>query len=161
MSTLQQRFINSIYNWKADDIRQELKSLRLSSTGSKQQLVERLQNHYQTNDPDLQPPTTPASSDGAAPTPALDHLPNQNSDLMNSDGDDGDGNQANRPITGTPAGSALERGDNFSASTTQTSTTVTGDQLQTDVSTSTTQQPAISAGQIMHANNFPQMCCKT
>ena len=155
MSTLQQRFINSIYNWKADDIRQELKSLRLSSTGSKQQLVERLQNHYQTNDPDLQPPTTPASSDGAAPTPASDHLPNQNSDLMNSDGDDGDGNQANQPITGTPAGSAQERGDNFSASTTQTSTTVTGDQLQTDVSTSTTQQPAISAGQIMHANNFP------
>ena len=110
MSTLQQRFINSIYNWKADDIRQELKSLRLSSTDSKQQLVERLQNHYQNNDPDLQPSTTTASSDGALPTPASDHLPNQNSDLMNSDGDDGDGNQANQPNTGTPAGSAQEIG---------------------------------------------------
>ena len=77
---------------------------------------------------------------------------------MNSDGD---GNQANRPITGTPARSIQERGDNFPVSTTQTSTTVTGDQLQTDVSTSTTQQPAISAGQSCMLIISPQMCRKT
>ena len=46
-----------------------------------------------------------------------------------------------------PARSTEKKGDNFPASTIQTSTAISGAQLQIDVST--TQQPAISAGQSM------------
>ena len=85
--------------WSADYIRQGLKSSRLYSIYSKQQLVELLQSYYRTNDADLQQTTTPASSDGVAPMPASDYLTYQHDELKHKCRDNWDGNQTNQQMT--------------------------------------------------------------
>ena len=148
MSALRQQFINSIYDRRADYIRPGLISLRSCSIDSKQQLVERLYIvATKTMILIYNDQTTPASSDGVAPMPASHYLPNQEDVLMDTFGDNWDGNQTHLKITDPPARSTEKKGDNFPVSTIQTSTAISGAQLQLDVSTK--QQPAISAGQSM------------
>ena len=81
--------------WRADYIRQGIKSSRMCSINSNQQLDERQHSFYQTSDPDQHEKATPASSDGVAPKPASDNLPNQEDELMNTCGDNWYSNQTN------------------------------------------------------------------
>ena len=88
MSALQRRFIDSIYY---------IGELTTSDKGSKVQgcvvliatnnSMNAQHSFYQTSDPDQHEKATPASSDGVAPKPASDNLPNQEDELMNTCGD--------------------------------------------------------------------------